>query len=144
MISESNARSIRRHSGFTLLELMVVLFIIGALASIAVPQYAVYREKARAVQCRRDAPHYEPRTLFDVALCDMHLPGEPGIDLLGHILADYPQTAVIMVSGIDDPEVAEKALDIGVYGYVVKPFRASELTINIYRKTARYGRGRLT
>ncbi|MFO7785966.1 MAG: HD-GYP domain-containing protein [Thermodesulfobacteriota bacterium] len=69
---------------------------------------------------------------FDLVLCDIRLPGESGIDLVGHILADYPQTAVIMVTGVDDPEVVEKAVDMGAYGYVVKPFRTSELTINIY------------
>lgn len=37
--------------GNTLLELMVVMAIIGALASIAIPGYSSYREKARAVHC---------------------------------------------------------------------------------------------
>ena len=68
---------------------------------------------------------------FELVLCDIRLPGESGIDLIGHILSEHPETAVIMVSGVEDPEVVEKALEIGAYGYIVKPFRISEVIINI-------------
>ena len=38
-------------NGFTLLEIMVVLCIIGALLSIALPHYAAYRQQSMAVAC---------------------------------------------------------------------------------------------
>ncbi|MEW6666527.1 MAG: HD domain-containing phosphohydrolase [Thermodesulfobacteriota bacterium] len=68
---------------------------------------------------------------FDLILCDIHLPGESGIDLIKHILSAYPDTAVIMVSGVDDPHTFERALEIGAYGYIVKPFKTSEVIINV-------------
>ena len=37
--------------GFTLLELMVAVAVMGALASIAIPQYAAYMGKAQSVHC---------------------------------------------------------------------------------------------
>jgi putative two-component system response regulator len=51
--------------------------------------------------------------------------------LIEHVLSDYPNTAVIMVTGVDDPQTVEKALEIGAYGYIVKPFQTSEVMINI-------------
>ena len=65
--------------------------------------------------------------VFDLILCDIRLPGESGLELITHTLSEYPQTAVIMVSGVEDPEVAKKALDMGAYGYIIKPFRPDEL-----------------
>ena len=37
----------QRQAGFTLIELMIVVAIIGILATIAVPQFLAYRNKAR-------------------------------------------------------------------------------------------------
>ena len=68
---------------------------------------------------------------FDLILCDIRLPGESGIDFVKNSISHYPETAVIMVSGLDDPEMVEKALEIGAYGYIVKPFKPSEVIINV-------------
>jgi putative two-component system response regulator len=68
---------------------------------------------------------------FDLILCDIHLPCESGMDLIKHVISEYPDTAIIMVSGVDDPTTVERALEIGVYGYIVKPFKISEVTISV-------------
>jgi putative two-component system response regulator len=36
-----------------------------------------------------------------------------------------------MVSGVEDPKIVEKALEVGAYGYIIKPFNPSEVIINI-------------
>jgi len=69
--------------------------------------------------------------IFDLILCDIRLPGESGISLVEHVISHYPDTAVIMVSGEDDPETVENALEIGAYGYIVKPFHRSEVIFNV-------------
>jgi putative two-component system response regulator len=36
-----------------------------------------------------------------------------------------------MVTGLDDPQLANIALEIGAYGYIIKPFEANEVLINV-------------
>ena len=68
---------------------------------------------------------------FALMLCDVLMPGESGLDLAKEVLSTKPDVAVIIVTGVDDAQVETRALELGVYGYVVKPFRHSELLINV-------------
>lgn len=67
----------------------------------------------------------------ELVLCDINMPGGSGLDLVRSISVKFPETAVIMLSGIDDPGVAQQALDIGAYGYLVKPVQHNALLINV-------------
>jgi putative two-component system response regulator len=69
----------------------------------------------------------------DVAavLCDIKMPGKSGMELLTELTADYPDLAVVMTTGVDDPRMAELAFDYGAFGYVIKPFDTNELLISL-------------
>jgi prepilin-type N-terminal cleavage/methylation domain-containing protein len=45
----------KNQKGFTLVELMIVLMIIGILSAIAIPQFLDYRKAARSKACSGDA-----------------------------------------------------------------------------------------
>jgi putative two-component system response regulator len=68
---------------------------------------------------------------FTLALLDVNLPGGSGIELLAEIGREHPNTATLMITGQDDLGLATTAIDLGAYGYLVKPVRAGELLINV-------------
>jgi putative two-component system response regulator len=68
---------------------------------------------------------------FDLALLDVNLPGESGIELLAYLRVAHPTVAALMVTAEDDLRIATTAIELGAYGYLVKPVRAGELLINV-------------
>jgi DNA-binding NtrC family response regulator len=68
---------------------------------------------------------------FALALVDVMMPGESGLELAVDMLAEHPDLAVVMVTGVDDPSIAELALSCGVYGYVVKPFQPNQVLVTV-------------
>ena len=68
---------------------------------------------------------------FDLILCDINMPGESGLDFIQYALTEYPDTAGVMVTALDDPAMADSALDTGVYGYIIKPFDRNGVLINV-------------
>ena len=59
------------------------------------------------------------------------MPGESGLDLVEDALRRHERMAALMVSGLDDVALAERALRIGAYGYVVKPFSINDVLIAV-------------
>lgn len=68
---------------------------------------------------------------FSLVLCDVNMPGESGLELVRHVLRDHPFIAVVMVTGMDDPQFADIALENGAYGYILKPFKPNEILISV-------------
>jgi putative two-component system response regulator len=67
----------------------------------------------------------------ELVLCDVTLAGESGLDLVRELQRDRVDSAIVMVSGIEDPAVWGIALELGCYGYLTKPVRESELAIAV-------------
>ncbi len=67
----------------------------------------------------------------DLILCDVMMPGESGLDLIRDVKKHYPGTGIVMVTAMDDADTAGTALEVGVYGYIVKPFGERQVIITI-------------
>jgi cyclic di-GMP phosphodiesterase len=62
-----------------------------------------------------------------VALCDIRMPGHDGLWLAERIRQQYPETAVIMATGVQDAAPAVLTLRQGVIDYLTKPFGRERL-----------------
>lgn len=49
---------------------------------------------------------------FQLALCDIQMPGESGLVLVEEIASDHPEMAIVLVTGVDDSEVAKRAFEM--------------------------------
>lgn len=84
----------------------------------------------------------EARKLFEandyaIALLDVRLPDESGYGLLEELRARRPDTAVVMVTGVDDPELGRAAVEHGAYAYVVKPVGATHIYLLVVNNLRR-------
>lgn len=79
---------------------------------------------AEAVEiCRVTAP--------DVVLMDLEMPIMDGIDATKAILAERPQTAVLVLTSFSDHRRIVRALDAGAVGYLLKDAAADEVVNGI-------------
>ena len=64
---------------------------------------------------------------FDVVILDIRMPDMNGLDTLKAIKNVKPSTEVIMLTGIDDVELAIESIENGAFDHLVKPASIEEL-----------------
>ena len=74
---------------------------------------------------------------YALVISDIQMPGRNGIELLREIRTRYPDTAVIMVSGIDRPQRIRDALRLGAFDYLIKPCELEVLGFCVERALER-------
>ena len=73
----------------------------------------------------------------DLAILDVKMPELDGIEAARRILAERP-IPVVMVTAYGQDELVSRAIEAGVFGYLVKPFRESDLLPAIRAARARH------
>ena len=68
---------------------------------------------------------------FDLVLADVKPARRVRLDLVQHVLAEYPAQAAVMATGMDDPALANRAIEIGAYGYMIKPFTTNQVLFGV-------------
>jgi phosphoserine phosphatase RsbU/P len=100
--------------------------------------------RSRGFVCDVALTGAEARKLFEarsyaIALLDVQLPDESGYGLLEELRSVRPDTAVVMISGVDDAELGKAALEQGAYAYHVKPVGATQLYLLVVNNLTRRG-----
>jgi DNA-binding NarL/FixJ family response regulator len=68
---------------------------------------------------------------FALLWSDIHRPDGSGLDLVTHVTSTYKDMAVIITTVADDIETSQRALSLGIYGYLVKPVGKSQAVIGV-------------
>lgn len=83
----------------------------------------------RVAASAEEADNWLNSERFDICLLDIELPRMKGVEFLGWALTRDPEMAVIMLTGLDLPEVAIECIDEGARTYLVKPVEADFLRL---------------
>jgi cyclic di-GMP phosphodiesterase len=67
----------------------------------------------------------------DLVIMDINMPGKTGSEVLPEITEHFPETAVIMASGVSDTKVIAKCIQDGAQDYINKPFRFEQVLSSI-------------
>lgn len=84
-----------------------------------------------------EALAYLAANSYALVIADMIMPGRNGVELLREVTTRYPDTAVIMVSGVNRPQRVLDALRIGAFDYLIKPCEMEVLQLSVERALER-------
>ena len=77
------------------------------------------------------------REPFALVISDVQMPGLSGVELLRKIVERFPDTAVIMVSGVDRTQRVLDAVRLGAFDYIIKPCDLDVLELTVERALER-------
>ncbi len=74
---------------------------------------------------------------IDVLISDVSMPVMTGIELVAKAKAVQPQLQVVMISGYNEFEFVQEAMNVGAHAYVLKPIKVEEVESKLtgFRKT---------
>lgn len=97
----------------------------GIIAQIDWEQYGF--EVVEQAENGREAADAIDRLLPDVVVTDIQMPFMNGLQLAEWIRSRHPNTKIIILTGYDEFEYAQKAIKLQIDEYILKPFSSQEL-----------------
>jgi len=68
---------------------------------------------------------------FDIVITDLKMDKVDGFEILNHIKRVSPDTEVIVITAYASIDTAVRAMRLGAYDYISKPFQREEILLNI-------------
>ncbi|MCK4700921.1 MAG: sigma-54-dependent Fis family transcriptional regulator, partial [Bacteroidales bacterium] len=81
----------------------------------------------QTLQDSRKAFEYLDKTDFDVLLLDMDMPNVTGLDVLTYIKEKEIDITTIVLTGVEDIDLAISAMKLGTFDYMLKPVNEEKL-----------------
>lgn len=76
---------------------------------------------------------------FDLVILDLMMPKMDGMEVLRRVKQSHPAMRVVMVTGLAQNESARRAMELGAFAYLPKPFDPDELGGLVRRALAEPG-----
>ncbi|OGR56728.1 MAG: two-component system response regulator [Desulfobacula sp. RIFOXYB2_FULL_45_6] len=88
-------------------------------------------EKVSTAYSGEEALKVLGKTLIDVVILDIRMPGMDGIDTLKQIKQQFPIIEVILLTGHGSTETAVEGMKLGAFDYLMKPADFEDIRIKL-------------
>jgi len=90
-----------------------------------------------AVQDGLEALRKVEESQYDVIILDIMMPKIDGLEVLQRVKETHPDIDVIMITGLSQIDTAVRAMKLGAFDYLPKPFDPEELKLVVHRALER-------
>lgn len=84
-----------------------------------------------------EAMHQIQRIGYDIIITDLKMKEIDGMQVLSEAKKRHPGTEVIVITGFATMETAKQSLQMGVFDFIAKPFKLSEIQEVVNRAAAK-------
>jgi len=84
-----------------------------------------------------EAMHQIQQTAYDIIITDLKMKEIDGMRFLEEVKKRHPQTEVIVITGFATMETAKQSFQKGVFDFIAKPFKLSEIQDVVTRAAAK-------
>lgn len=74
---------------------------------------------------------------YDIVFCDIKMPGMDGVEVLGKLVSEGSDSAVVMISGHGDIDTAVECIKKGAFDFIQKPLDLNRILITVKNATDR-------
>jgi len=92
-----------------------------------------YFERVITTDNGNEALEFYEKNDIDVAILDISIPGMNGLNVASKIRENDKETILLVISAHSDTEKLLKAVNLGLFGYLVKPVTHKELDANLQK-----------
>ena len=84
-----------------------------------------------------EAMHQVQQSAYDIVITDLKMKEIDGMRFLEEVKKRHPQTEVIVITGFATMETAKQSFQKGVFDFIAKPFKLSEIQDVVTRAAAK-------